>query len=149
MTSVFSVAVENAQITLQNWAKVIAFLEKAEGPGGEKFNQEADVPGTDQELWWFDERAIAVSNLVQSLEKVEIDSGAPVPLAYIEQLEQASQQLKDSILEIVAAVEQAEANGIASLTPGNWVIVVKQTNANLNFASFLQNIRKFSENLLT
>lgn len=147
--SLFEESVKNANTTLEYWTKVIAFLQGAEGASGEKFNQEAEVPGTGQELWWFDERAIAICNLIKSLEEIEIDSGAPVPLSYVDQLEQASQQFKDTVLEAAGSVEQAEDKGIASLNPSNWVVVVNETNANLNFASHLQNFKTHAENLLT
>jgi|GEM_PF-4290625 len=147
--SLFEESVKNASTTLEYWSKLIAFLQGAEGPSGEKFNQEAEVPGTGHELWWFDERTIATCNLIKSLEKPELDAGAPVPLVYIDQLEQASQQFKDTILEAAGSAEQTENKGIASLNPGNWVVVVNETNENLNFASYLQNIKSYAEALLT
>ena len=46
--SLLKESVKNANTALENWAKVIDFLQGAEGPGGEKFSQEAGVPGTRQ-----------------------------------------------------------------------------------------------------
>ena len=46
MTGLFEKSVENANAALEHWAKVITFLQSAEGTGGEKFNQYSEVPGT-------------------------------------------------------------------------------------------------------
>lgn len=147
--NLFKETVQNVNTTIECWEKVVDFLQSAEGPGGEKFNQEAEVPGTGQELRWFNERTIAVCNLVKSLEKIEVDAGAPIPLAYVAQLEQASQQLKDGILETAISAEQANDKGVASLDPGSWEVVVNETGANFNFASYLLNFKSHAETLLT
>lgn len=147
--SLFKQSVENAKQILESWTKVIAFLQGAQGMSGEKFNQEAEVPGTEQRLRWFDERVIAVCNLVKYLEKVKDEAGAPIPIGYIDQLEQASQQLKNTITEMVNIIEEAKEGKIASLDPGTWEVVVNATGANLNFASYLQNFKSYSEELLT
>ena len=147
--SLFKETVKNANTTIKCWTKVVDFLQSAEGPGGEKFNQEAEIPGTGQELWWFNERAIAVCNLVKSLEKIEVDAGAPIPLAYVEQLEQASQQLKEKISEAASSVEQVEDKGIASLDPSSWEVVVNEVDVLFNFASHLLNFKFHAETLLT
>ena len=55
---------------------------------------------------------------------------------------------RHTILEIARAVEQAENEGIASLDPGNWEVVVNETNDALNFASHLQNFKIDAEDLL-
>lgn len=147
--SLFEELVKNANTTLDCWEKIITFLQSAEGPGGEKFNQEVEVPGTGQELRWFNERALAVCNLIKSLKKIEMDTAASVPLTYMNQLEQASQQLKDTILETANSVEQVQDNGVASLDPSNWEVVAKETNVNFNFASRLQIFQSHTEALLT
>ena len=146
--SLFKVTVENAHIILERWVKVIGFLQSAEGPSGEKFNQEAEVPGTGQALWWFDERAIAVCNLIKSLEKIEADAGVPIPLTYVGQLEQASRRLKGTVLEATDSVELVKDKGLAGLNPSSWEVVVNETGANLNFASHLQNFKLHVETLL-
>ena len=146
--SLFKETVKNANTTIKCWTKVADFLQSAEGPGGEKFNQEAEIPGTGQELWWFNKRAIAVCNLVKSLEKIEVDADAPIPLAYVEQLEQASQQLKEKISETASSVEQVEDKGIASLDPSSWEVVVNEGDVPFNFASHLLNFKSHAETLL-
>ena len=146
--SLFEESVKNANTALENWAKVMEFLQGAEGPGGEKFNQEAEVPATGQVLRWFDERAIAICNLIKSLEKVEVNSAVSVPRLYVDQFERATQDFKNSMLEAASAVEQAEDQDIASLNPSNWVVVANKNNANLNFASHLQNFQTDTEALL-
>ena len=145
--SLFEESVKNANAAIECWAKVIDFLQVAEGPNGEKFNQEAEVPGTEQELWWFDERVIAVCNLIKSLKKIELNSGAPVPLAYVDQFEQASQLFKDIILEATNSVELVKERGVADLNPSSWE-VADETSDTFNFASHLQNIKSHVEALL-
>jgi len=147
MSHEFSESVKNAKSALESWVTVIGFLQGAEGANGEKFNQEAAVPGTGQQLWWFDERVIAVSNLIKSLEKVEIDTGAPIPLSYIKELEVTSQSFKDEILRALGAVEIVDGKEIGDLNPSNWVITV-DGNTSLNFASHLQNIKVQVETVL-
>ena len=147
--SLFEESVKNANMALENWAKVMEFLQGAEGPGGEKFNQEAEVPATGQALRWFDERAIAICNLIKSLEKVEIDSGVPIPLDYVGQLEQASRQFKDIILELTNFIEQAYGKSVTDLNPFTWEITINETGQHLNFASSLQNFKTYAEALLT
>lgn len=147
--SLFKESVENAKKILENWAKIIAFLQGAEGPKGEKFNQQAEVPGTEQRLRWFDERIIAVCNLVKSLEKVKVDDGTPIPVGYIDQLKRASQQFDHKITELASLVEAAKKGKIASLNLGAWEIFVDEPNVNLNFASHLQNLKSCAEEFLT
>ncbi|MGB0683717.1 MAG: hypothetical protein ACPGOV_13470 [Magnetovibrionaceae bacterium] len=148
MEGVFSESVQNAKTILELWPRVIACLQTAEGSGGEKFNQEAAVPGTQEELWWFDERTLATANLILSLDGREIDAGAPIPTRYVEELENSSKAVLETIRQLVSFADQVDAKGIATLNPGNWVVAIQQTNANINVASHLQNLKNHLEELL-
>lgn len=148
MTNPFKNATELSEAVLKDWPTIIGFLQGAKGPGGEKFNQEAVIPATEFELWWFDERVLAAGNLVKSLGETGKDWGVAVPISFIGKLDSAATKLRTHIGNIANDVLQIEEKGVTSLDPTTWEIVVGETNANINFASHLQSLKGLVETLL-
>jgi len=148
MSSIFEEAAKYANACLEVWPSVISFLQTAESPGGERFNQEQSIPGTDVELWWFDERVISVCGLISGLGDLESDQGALVPLDVPTNMQNAAKNALESASTIQVYAQQSSENGIETLNPDNWTITIKGTNEKVNIASHLQNLKKPLENLL-
>jgi prefoldin subunit 5 len=140
MSDFFSEITSTAKELLQSWPSIMDFLQTAEGPNGEKFNLEADIPGTNKALWWFDERILSAGNLLASLEKAKPDTGAPLPEPFVAELNAATIALKTQVDTLANNVEQIKNGQLASLTPTNWVVMLVPNNQQINFASFLQNL---------
>lgn len=133
---------------LEDWSEVAEFLQTAKGPGEVQFNQEATIPGTNQELWWFDERVSAIASLSGTLPE-QADSGIPLPIAQIDTMNAAAQHIASAVSEMLEAVKETKNQGINNLDPGSWVVVLNNTNTKYNFASFFQNLQKNIEEFLS
>ncbi len=139
---------EAAKSVLSSWVKIMEFFQTAEGPGGEKFNHDAEVPGTEYELWWFDERVLAVGNLLLSLKEINIDAGAPLPEKFITELTAATDALSNEINSLAAHVIQVNNDEISALAPSSWMVHTAPRSQQYNFASLLQNLKPKVEDCL-
>ena len=148
MSRKFEKAVENAEATLTDWAKVIEFLQTAEGPDGVRFNQEEVIPGTEVELPWFNERVLTVCGFVAGLNNSAPESDIPIPVDNIINITSTSDTLRTIVLELAVLAEQFISKGLDNLNPENWVIVITGTGQKTNIASHLQSLKKHLETQL-
>ncbi|MGP1256761.1 MAG: hypothetical protein ACTS10_20250 [Kiloniellales bacterium] len=145
MVGVFYQAADTAKICIEKWPHIIKFLQTAEGPGGERLNQETEVPGTGVELSWFDERVIAVCGLVSGLDKIKSGANPPIPLDYASNLNTNSTEIRNIIVDLESISKEINENGIESLNPSNYIIIIKSNNNEYNIASHLQNLMNYLE----
>ncbi len=140
MGEIFSEIRDAAKSIQKSWMESMEFFQTVESQNGEKFNLEAEIPGTDKALWWFDERILSVGNLLASLEEKELDAGAPLPELFVSELNAAVDGLKTQVDKLTNHARQVTDNQLTSLTPTNWVVNLASGNQQINFASFLQNL---------
>ena len=145
MESTFAHAADTANICLEKWPSIIKTLQTAEAPGGERFNQEQPVPGTDLELRWFDERVRTVCGLISGLSKIDSDKGIPIPIQDVENIDKISIEIRNSIVELERISIRIFENKLGSLNPGNWIIKLISTNEEVNIASHLQPLKELLE----
>lgn len=126
---------------LEDWEKVIRFLEEAEGVDGARFPRTDPIPGTTISLSDLDKRCRAILQLITAV--VAPEPSEPVPVSQVAELKASVETIKNAISTCKAWITAInKAGGVQNLTPSNWIVTATQDGNQRNFASQLQSVAR-------